>query len=88
MENVHLAVEEDDIYSGYNDYNPTFDNEVRAVTSPATASGLACRLVGCTIEVPKMSIQVNNDDFTHSRSWIRMRASKKRLEPVMEGDPR
>uniref|UniRef100_A0A3Q2YAE8 Intraflagellar transport 88 homolog n=1 Tax=Hippocampus comes TaxID=109280 RepID=A0A3Q2YAE8_HIPCM len=27
MENVHLAVEEDDIYSGYNDYNPTFDNE-------------------------------------------------------------
>ncbi|XP_045910985.1 intraflagellar transport protein 88 homolog isoform X1 [Micropterus dolomieu] len=27
MENVHLAVEEDDIYSGYNDYNPTFDSE-------------------------------------------------------------
>nr|XP_061799203.1 intraflagellar transport protein 88 homolog isoform X2 [Nerophis lumbriciformis] len=27
MENVHLAVEEDDIYSGYNDYNPTFDTE-------------------------------------------------------------
>ena len=28
MENVHLAVEEDDLYSGYNDYNPTFDSEV------------------------------------------------------------
>ncbi|XP_031439061.1 intraflagellar transport protein 88 homolog isoform X7 [Clupea harengus] len=28
MENVHLAAEnEDDLYSGYNDYNPTFDNE-------------------------------------------------------------
>ncbi|KAE8299755.1 Intraflagellar transport protein 88-like protein [Larimichthys crocea] len=27
MENVHLAMEEDDIYSGYNDYNPTFDSE-------------------------------------------------------------
>uniref|UniRef100_A0A8C5E5X1 Intraflagellar transport 88 homolog n=1 Tax=Gouania willdenowi TaxID=441366 RepID=A0A8C5E5X1_GOUWI len=27
MENVHLAVEEDDLYSGYNDYNPTFDSE-------------------------------------------------------------
>ncbi|XP_077473984.1 intraflagellar transport protein 88 homolog isoform X1 [Stigmatopora argus] len=27
MENVHLAVEEDDIYSGYNDYNPTFNTE-------------------------------------------------------------
>ncbi|XP_044072254.1 intraflagellar transport protein 88 homolog isoform X1 [Siniperca chuatsi] len=27
MENVHLAAEEDDIYSGYNDYNPTFDFE-------------------------------------------------------------
>lgn len=28
MENVHLAVEEDDLYSGYNDYNPTFDSDV------------------------------------------------------------
>lgn len=28
MENVHLAVEEDDLYSGYNDFNPTFDSEV------------------------------------------------------------
>ncbi|XP_061774237.1 intraflagellar transport protein 88 homolog [Nerophis ophidion] len=27
MENVHLAVDEDDLYSGYNDYNPTFDTE-------------------------------------------------------------
>ncbi|XP_061648469.1 intraflagellar transport protein 88 homolog isoform X1 [Phyllopteryx taeniolatus] len=27
MENVHLAVEEEDIYSGYNDYNPTYDTE-------------------------------------------------------------
>ncbi|XP_017285681.1 intraflagellar transport protein 88 homolog isoform X3 [Kryptolebias marmoratus] len=27
MENVHLAVEEDDLYSGYNDFNPTFDSE-------------------------------------------------------------
>ncbi|XP_040913873.1 intraflagellar transport protein 88 homolog isoform X2 [Toxotes jaculatrix] len=27
MENVHLALEEDDLYSGYNDYNPTFDSE-------------------------------------------------------------
>ncbi|XP_033966377.1 intraflagellar transport protein 88 homolog isoform X2 [Pseudochaenichthys georgianus] len=27
MEHVHLAVEEEDIYSGYNDYNPTFDSE-------------------------------------------------------------
>lgn len=30
MENVHLAPEEeeDDLYTGYNDYNPTFDSEV------------------------------------------------------------
>lgn len=29
MEHVHLAAEdEDDLYSGYNDYNPTFDTEV------------------------------------------------------------
>lgn len=29
MENVHLVAEdEDDLYSGYNDYNPTFDSEV------------------------------------------------------------
>ncbi|XP_072300270.1 intraflagellar transport protein 88 homolog [Eucyclogobius newberryi] len=27
MENVHLAVEEDDLYSGYNDYNLAFDTE-------------------------------------------------------------
>ncbi|XP_074788221.1 intraflagellar transport protein 88 homolog isoform X3 [Athene noctua] len=29
MQNVHLApeVDEDDLYSGYNDYNPTFDTE-------------------------------------------------------------
>uniref|UniRef100_A0A1A7XHJ3 Intraflagellar transport 88 homolog n=1 Tax=Iconisemion striatum TaxID=60296 RepID=A0A1A7XHJ3_9TELE len=27
MENVHLAVEEDYLYSGYNDFNPTFDSE-------------------------------------------------------------
>ncbi|XP_028289429.1 intraflagellar transport protein 88 homolog isoform X2 [Parambassis ranga] len=27
MDNVYLAVEEDDLYSGYNDYNPTFDFE-------------------------------------------------------------
>ncbi|XP_056145107.1 intraflagellar transport protein 88 homolog isoform X2 [Lampris incognitus] len=29
MENVHLAEEEEDLYSGYNDYNPTFDAESR-----------------------------------------------------------
>jgi len=31
MQNVHLAPEadEDDLYSGYNDYNPTFDMEVK-----------------------------------------------------------
>lgn len=29
MDNVHLVAEdEDDLYSGYNDYNPTFDSEV------------------------------------------------------------
>uniref|UniRef100_A0A6Q2ZJ78 Intraflagellar transport protein 88 homolog n=1 Tax=Esox lucius TaxID=8010 RepID=A0A6Q2ZJ78_ESOLU len=27
MEHVHLVAEEDDLYSGYNDYNPTFDAE-------------------------------------------------------------
>lgn len=29
MQNVHLApdADEDDLYSGYNDYNPTFDTE-------------------------------------------------------------
>uniref|UniRef100_H2ZWI9 Intraflagellar transport protein 88 homolog n=2 Tax=Latimeria chalumnae TaxID=7897 RepID=H2ZWI9_LATCH len=27
MEHVHLAGEEEDLYSGYNDYNPTFDTE-------------------------------------------------------------
>lgn len=32
MENVHLvAEEEEDLYSGYNDYNPTFDSEVSAL---------------------------------------------------------
>lgn len=31
MRDVHLAPEtdEDDLYSGYNDYNPTFDTEVK-----------------------------------------------------------
>lgn len=31
MQNVHLAPEtdEDDLYSGYNDYNPTYDTEVK-----------------------------------------------------------
>ena len=31
MQNVHLAPEtdEDDLYSGYNDYNPTYDAEVK-----------------------------------------------------------
>lgn len=31
MENVHLVPEEeeDDLYTGYNDYNPTFDSEVQ-----------------------------------------------------------
>lgn len=30
MENVHLVPEEeeDDLYTGYNEYNPTFDSEV------------------------------------------------------------
>ena len=28
MEHVHLAEEDEDLYSGYNDYNPTFDSEV------------------------------------------------------------
>ncbi len=30
MDNVHLVPEEeeDDLYTGYNDYNPTFDSEV------------------------------------------------------------
>ncbi|KAG7502240.1 intraflagellar transport protein 88-like isoform X1 [Solea senegalensis] len=27
MENVHLVPEDEDLYSGYNDYNPTFDSE-------------------------------------------------------------
>lgn len=33
MQNVHLApdTDEDDLYSGYNDYNPTYDTEVRTV---------------------------------------------------------
>lgn len=31
MENVHLAPDEDDLYSGYNDYNPAFDSEVSLV---------------------------------------------------------
>lgn len=31
MENVHLAPEtdEDDLYSGFNDYNPAYDTEVK-----------------------------------------------------------
>ena len=31
MQNVHLVPEtdEDDLYSGYNDYNPTYDTEVK-----------------------------------------------------------
>lgn len=33
MENVHLAPEtdEDDLYSGFNDYNPAYDTEVKAL---------------------------------------------------------
>ncbi|KAM6969867.1 intraflagellar transport protein 88 homolog isoform 3-T3 [Aplochiton taeniatus] len=27
MENIHLAAEEEDLYTGYNDYNPTYDSE-------------------------------------------------------------
>ncbi|KAF0026799.1 hypothetical protein F2P81_021536 [Scophthalmus maximus] len=38
MENVHLALEEDDLYSGYNDYNPTFDSDMTA-KFPGTAIG-------------------------------------------------
>lgn len=36
MKNVHLAPEadEDDLYSGYNDYNPTFDTEVKYTYLP------------------------------------------------------
>nr|XP_032621588.1 intraflagellar transport protein 88 homolog isoform X1 [Chelonoidis abingdonii] len=35
MQNVHLApkADEDDLYSGYNDYNPTFDTESKTVLS-------------------------------------------------------
>lgn len=28
MDNMRLTVEEDELYSGYNDFNPTFDSEV------------------------------------------------------------
>lgn len=33
MENVHLAPEtdEDDLYSGFNDYNPAYDTEVKNI---------------------------------------------------------
>lgn len=36
MQNVHLAPEnnEDDLYSGYNDYNPMFDTEVKYLLFP------------------------------------------------------
>uniref|UniRef100_A0A3B1JA55 Intraflagellar transport protein 88 homolog n=1 Tax=Astyanax mexicanus TaxID=7994 RepID=A0A3B1JA55_ASTMX len=34
MENIHLAAEdEDDLYTGYNDFNPTFDSEVANLPS-------------------------------------------------------
>ena len=29
MENVHLAGEDDDIYSGFNEYNAVYDTQVR-----------------------------------------------------------
>ncbi|TNN60904.1 Intraflagellar transport protein 88 [Liparis tanakae] len=38
MEHVHLAVEEEDLYSGYNDYNPAFDSEMTA-KFPGSAIG-------------------------------------------------
>lgn len=50
MENVHLAAEdEDDLYSGYNDYNPTFDSEVRTDcdycdVATTSVSGLYCTM--------------------------------------------
>uniref|UniRef100_A0A8C6LGF7 Intraflagellar transport 88 n=1 Tax=Nothobranchius furzeri TaxID=105023 RepID=A0A8C6LGF7_NOTFU len=34
MENVHQAAEEDDLYSGYNDFNPAFYSEVRDPLTP------------------------------------------------------
>lgn len=35
MENVHLAPEtdEDDLYSGFNDYNPAYDTEVKTLST-------------------------------------------------------
>lgn len=40
MENVHLAVEEEDLYSGYNDYNPTFDSEVSKTPTLSCVDGI------------------------------------------------
>lgn len=44
MQNVHLApdTDEDDLYSGYNDHNPTYDTEVKKPWFPTWA--LANRL--------------------------------------------
>lgn len=40
MENVHLAVEEDDLYTGYNDYNPTFDSDVSYILYELASTNL------------------------------------------------
>lgn len=40
MENVHLAVEEDDLYTGYNDYNPTFDSDVSYILLELASTNL------------------------------------------------
>ncbi|XP_015284972.1 PREDICTED: intraflagellar transport protein 88 homolog [Gekko japonicus] len=63
MKNVHLApeVDEDDLYSGYNDYNPTFDTEdlendpafQRAVkTSHGRRPPLTAKVPGTSISRP------------------------------------
>ncbi|OXB81362.1 UNVERIFIED_CONTAM: hypothetical protein H355_001579 [Colinus virginianus] len=54
MQNVHLAPEEDedDLYSGYNDYNPTFDTESKATLTSSMGrpmTGAMQVTVACTV---------------------------------------
>jgi len=77
MENVHLVPEEedDDLYTGYNDYNPTFDSEVQKYLA-----FIKCRhLLLCMIIL--LSLQDLNDDVGFQQA---VRTSHGRRPPVSE----
>lgn len=78
MENLHLAVEDDDLYSGYNDYNPTFDSEVSyelPELKPVVAVRISCYGDGRRL-IRKIRNKIKMLQFVHlllfaSVLWLR-----------------